>query len=166
MFTKNKEDLDEGITKNTAISKTSASSLNNSVPTIMAPGAVFTGELKAVGTVEIACEVHGNVSAKSVTIRKDGNVKGDIMGEVVVIDGTIRGTIKAVKVRLSQYARVIGTVIYKTSLSIEDGAHIEGKCQRSNATTANGNDNGEKQDFQRNVGVVSPSNAKVAKANA
>lgn len=165
MFTKNKEDLDDGVAK-TAISKTSVSSLNNGVPTIMAPGAVFTGELKAVGTVEIACEVHGNVSAKSVTIRKDGNVKGDIMGEVVVIDGTVHGTIKGTKVRLSKYARVIGTIVYNKSLSIEDGAHIEGKCQRSNATTKNGSNNGEQQGFQRNVGVVSPSNSKVAKANS
>lgn len=72
----------------------------------------------------------GNLTVKgSLTIGKNAKVKADIIGETIIINGTVKGTIKATQIlKLESTAHVVGD-IEVSRLSIEDGAIFDGKCK-------------------------------------
>ncbi len=56
-------------------------------------------------------------------------VKGEIVGDTVRVYGSVNGQIKARAVTLGKSARVVGNILHET-LSIEDGAFLDGRCKR------------------------------------
>ncbi|MFZ4126188.1 MAG: bactofilin family protein, partial [Rickettsiales bacterium] len=76
----------------------------------------------------------GNVRCKVATVRPNGRVKGDVVAELVHVYGEIEGLVKAKSVILYASARVQGTIMHE-SLSIEDGAFVDGKFKRTDKTT-------------------------------
>jgi len=105
---------------------------NNSgadIPSIIASDLKIVGNLICVGgAIEIEGEIEGNVSCGQVTIRRTGTVKGDVTAEQIQVDGEINGLVKGKDVVLAESGRVTGVIMYE-SLSVKDGAYIDGQCK-------------------------------------
>lgn len=82
------------------------------------------------GALDIAGQIEGNVRAHTISIREEGNVRGDVTAEIIYVHGKVEGVIKARNVTLYANAHVIGTIMHE-ALSVEDGAFIDGKFKRT-----------------------------------
>lgn len=86
----------------------------------------ITGEVSSAGDIEMAGEVDGNVSARSLAIAGDGRMKGMIKAETVDVKGKLDGQVDAGAFTLRATAQVTADVTY-AALVIESGAQIEGR---------------------------------------
>lgn len=98
-------------------------------PSVIASNMNVLGNIISDGVLDIDGQVDGNVRGHSVTVRPDGRIRGDLMAEDVYIYGTVDGLIKASNVTLYASAHVNGTIMHE-SLTIEDGAQVDGKLKR------------------------------------
>lgn len=105
----------------------------NAIPSIISADLNILGNLVSDGIVEVEGKIEGNLVCASATIRKTGCIKGDVVAESIQIDGEIRGLVKARHVRVSGTGKVTGVVMYET-LSIKDGAFIDGQCKNTDIT--------------------------------
>lgn len=98
-------------------------------PTIIARDLTVEGNLNSSGVIEIEGNVKGTVSSSSIILREDCFVEGAIIAETLDIRGRFEGSIKAKNINISNKARVHGEIEYE-SLSVEDGASIDGQFKR------------------------------------
>ena len=84
------------------------------------------------GKLQIDCEFEGDVTGTEVVISEQGKVRGTVAGERVTVLGKIFGGIRGKAVELKCSAHVEGD-IHHTSLSIEKGAEVTGRCRLSDA---------------------------------
>lgn len=101
----------------------------NAGKSILASDLRITGEITSTGAVEVAGEIEGNLTARSLTIGPEGSVKGTVSSETVEVKGTLDGRVSTQSFTLRASARVEADVTY-TSLVIESGAQIEGRFNR------------------------------------
>ncbi len=88
------------------------------------------GEFRFEGTLRVDCYVTGLVRSYTGTlvVTEAGEVNTDLFVPVAIIDGLVRGDIRAtVRVEMGSSAKVIGN-IETPSLRIEPGAVFEGHC--------------------------------------
>lgn len=97
-------------------------------PSIIAADLKIVGNLICGGSIEVEGEIEGNVTCGQVTIRKTGSIKGDVTAETIHVDGEVDGLVKGKGITISETGRVSGIIIYE-SLSIKDGAYIDGQCK-------------------------------------
>lgn len=98
------------------------------IPSIIASDLKIVGNLICGGSIEIEGEIEGNVTCQNVTIRRTGAINGDVTAEIIHIDGEISGLVKGKHITLSDSGRVTGVIMYE-SLSVKDGAYIDGQCK-------------------------------------
>lgn len=99
-------------------------------PSVIAGDMHVLGHIISEGMLDIDGKIDGNVRCHTASVRENGRVKGDIIAEVVHVHGSVEGLVKAKSVILYATAKVTGTVMHE-SLSIEDGAFIDGKLKRT-----------------------------------
>lgn len=92
-------------------------------------GSRITGELHFPGTVELPGYVKGRVEASEIVIEETGAVEGQIQAASITIKGRFKGDIRGGTVSLHASARITGDIVYER-LSIDSGAHLEGRCKR------------------------------------
>lgn len=119
MFTKTDKNKSE--TKNTE---------TNAVPSVISDDMNILGNIISDGYIDINGRIEGNIKCRSVTVREKGMVKGDIIADVVHVHGEVNGLIKSKSVNLHSTCRVSGVIMHE-SISIEDGAFVDGQCKRS-----------------------------------
>jgi cytoskeletal protein CcmA (bactofilin family) len=88
------------------------------------------GEFRFEGTLQVDCYITGLVRSYTGTlvVAESGEVNTNLFVPVAIIDGLVRGDIKAtVRVEMGSSAKVIGN-IETPSLRIEPGAVFEGRC--------------------------------------
>jgi cytoskeletal protein CcmA (bactofilin family) len=104
---------------------------------VLGKGSKVVGALTFTGSVEIDCEVEGEIQSKErLTIGESALVKAKVHGTDVIVRGTVIGDIVATRtLQLKKPARVSGN-ISAPSLSIEEGVLFEGKCAMAAATAA------------------------------
>lgn len=118
-----KSDIQQGKAQNKGL-------LRKGIPSIISSGLNILGNLVSDGEIEVEGRIEGNVTCTTVTIHRSGFIKGDITAESIHVNGEIKGVLKARNIKLSQYARVTGVIMYET-LSIEDGAFVDGQCKNT-----------------------------------
>lgn len=116
--------------KNNHNSSAQSAKKTPSAPTLIAMDMNILGNLFSEGITDIDGRVEGNVKAEQITIRPNGKIKGDLSAETVHVYGEVKGLIKAKSVHLYSTCRVEGIIMHE-SLSIEDGAFVDGKFKRS-----------------------------------
>lgn len=92
------------------------------------PGMHFTGEITADEGLVIEGEVEGKITSsdKNLTVGKKGQVKGDIIGNVIEVRGSIEGEIFSHElVHLYSSAVIEGTISCKR-LVMDEGAQFNG----------------------------------------
>lgn len=113
-------------------------SATETVPTIeYVPGPPpVPGEFRFEGTLRVDCYITGLVRSLNGTliVTETGEVDTDLFVAVTIIDGLVRGDIKATElVELGSSARVFGN-IETSSLRIQPGAVFEGRCHFVNTS--------------------------------
>jgi cytoskeletal protein CcmA (bactofilin family) len=101
----------------------------SSVPSIISPDLRVNGDLVCSGDIQVDGWIEGDIQSRNVVIGEGATVHGGIQGENVRICGIVNGQIRADNVTLEKSARVTGDILHK-SLSIEQGAFLEGMCKR------------------------------------
>jgi cytoskeletal protein CcmA (bactofilin family) len=105
-------------------------------PSVIAQGTHVLGNIVSDGPLDIDGQVEGNVRGDTITLRENGLIRGDVMGDTVFVYGEIDGLVKARNVILYASAVIRGVVMHE-SLSVEDGATVDGKFKRMESTEAN-----------------------------
>ena len=101
--------------------------------TIIGRGTVFEGVMKVDNSVRIDGIFKGELSCSgTLTISQSGEAYAHLEGRDIYINGIVRGTVRAEKVRLDSQARFIGDV-YASALSVSEGAVFHGSCSMESA---------------------------------
>src|SRR3954470_1312188 len=106
-----------------------------SVPSIISPDLRINGDMVCSGDIQIDGWVEGDIQSRNVTVGEAATVHGAVQAENVKICGIVNGQIRADNVVLEKTARVTGDILHK-SLSIEQGAFLEGMCKRIDSSVA------------------------------
>lgn len=102
----------------------------SAVPSVISADINLLGNVIGAGVIDLDGRIEGNIRCYSLSIRPNGKVRGDILADNVQVHGAVEGTIKARVVTLYPTARVTGTIMHE-SLTIEDGAFVDGKFKRT-----------------------------------
>ena len=96
--------------------------------TIIGRGTIFEGTMKVDNSVRIDGIFKGELACSgALTISQSGEAYAHLEGKDIYINGIVRGTVRADKVRLDSQARFIGDV-YTAALSVSEGAVFHGSC--------------------------------------
>lgn len=103
--------------------------------TIIGRGTVFEGVMKVDNSVRIDGIFKGELLCSgALTISQSGEAYAHLEGRDIYINGIVRGTVRAEKVRLDSQARFIGDV-YTGALSVSEGAVFHGSCSMETAAS-------------------------------
>ena len=96
--------------------------------TIIGRGTVFEGTMKVDNSVRIDGVFKGELSCSgALTISQSGETHAHLEGKEIYINGVVRGTVHAEKVRLDSQAHFVGD-LYTKALSVAEGAVLHGSC--------------------------------------
>jgi cytoskeletal protein CcmA (bactofilin family) len=115
--------------------------------TIIGRGTVFDGTMTVDNSVRIDGVFKGELSCSgALTISQAGEAYAQLEGKDIYINGIVRGTVRAQKVRLDSQARFVGD-IHTGALSVAEGAVFHGSCamQTANDTRESGQADGAKR---------------------
>jgi cytoskeletal protein CcmA (bactofilin family) len=104
--------------------------LKKVTPSVISADMNVLGNIISEGFLDINGRIEGNVKCDHAVIRENGKVKGDVVAQTVQIYGEVEGLVKAKHVNLYATAHVAGVIMHE-SLSIEDGAFVDGKFKRT-----------------------------------
>ena len=125
---------------------------NSTPPSILSFGLKITGNLVTAGEIQVDSVVEGDIAATKITIGERAQVRGEIVAEVVIVEGEISGSVRARQVELAHTAKVHGDICHET-LAIEAGAHVDGLLKHENFRPKAGTN-----DFDPSHETVSDSN--------
>ncbi len=96
--------------------------------TIIGRGTLFEGKMKVENSARVDGVFKGELTCSgALTISQSGEAYAHLEGKDIYINGIVRGTVHAEKVRLDSQARFIGD-IYANALSVSEGAVFHGSC--------------------------------------
>jgi len=101
--------------------------------TVIAEGLRIVGNVSADGAVQVNGQIDGDLNCTSITVSPKALINGAVKAQRVVVNGKVEGPISGEDVVLKPHAFVTGD-IQAQSLSIERGAHFEGRSLRPDAT--------------------------------
>ena len=96
--------------------------------TIIGRGTLFEGTMKVENSVRVDGVFKGELTCSgALTVSQSGEAYAHLEGKDIYINGIVRGTVHAEKVRLDSQAHFIGD-IYANVLSVSEGAIFHGSC--------------------------------------
>jgi cytoskeletal protein CcmA (bactofilin family) len=115
----------------------SPNDLPRDTASILGPSLRFKGELQADEDLLIRGKVEGSIKhSQHLTICRDGQVKADIEGQVIAVEGTVDGDLTATtSVAVMGGAKLTGDVC-APSVSIVEGANFNGSVIMDSAKPA------------------------------
>lgn len=98
---------------------------------LISTGSRFEGTVEFSNYTRFEGYIRGNLKGSTgskLVLGENGVVEGNVDGDEVIVDGFVRGDIKASsKVTISETGRVIGE-IKAPSVAIKFGGYFDGKC--------------------------------------
>src|SRR5262249_33007870 len=91
-------------------------------------GMTIVGNVECSGPAQVFGRIEGELRATDLVIGEGGQVEGSIQAQEVTINGRVKGTIRAMRVKL-QGATVEGDIIHRT-LSIDESSVFDGMSRR------------------------------------
>ena len=106
--------------------------------TIISNGVKIEGKVSSTGSIRVDGILHGDLKASgNVTVGEQGDIKGEIVADVVNIGGKVVGTINAKeKTVLESKCTLKGDILTKV-LVIEAGAKFDGKSNMADVKEYN-----------------------------
>lgn len=102
---------------------------------VLGPDVVITGNLRATADLHIEGRIEGDLDCGNLVIGADATVQGQVRAESARIAGTVEGSVAIRQLAVESSARITGDVEYET-ISLENGAHIDGRLRHSSVKTA------------------------------
>lgn len=99
--------------------------------TVIAEGTTCQGNLKGDTGVQIDGVLDGEVECGSVVIGSTGIVKGKVIGDTVYVAGTVEGEIVTKALKVKRTAQIDGDLAVSGSMSVSDGARVDGTIRMS-----------------------------------
>ena len=143
---------------------TAVGSGGQTLNTIIGKGTLFEGTMQVENSVRIDGIFKGELSCSgALTISQSGEAYAHLEGKEIYINGIVRGTVRAEKVRLDSQARFIGD-IHSAKLSISEGAVFHGSSamdidEASSENKINSTDQSSVDSNDRQDGQSSPNSA-------
>ena len=103
---------------------------NTPVPSIISFGTKIKGNILSGDVIHIDGSLEGNVVCEELIIGSRGHVYGQIKAKSLSIYGMLQGSAEAESVIIAKGARVTGDILH-SSIAVEPGALIEGRCIRA-----------------------------------
>ena len=97
------------------------------LPTIINHKTHLKGKISCEGELQIDGKINGDVTAQSLTITKNGYVKGNVKTEYLYIYGQIIGHVDAHHVHMFPHSFIEGEITHD-KITIEPDAFINGAC--------------------------------------
>ncbi len=116
--------------------KVKNSSVGKDEVTIISAGVLIEGKINSNGNIRVDGTINGNVSADgNITIGENGEVNGEVTGEIVAVGGKVIGSVSAKeKLTLEAKSYLKGDLVTKI-LVIDAGAVFEGRSQMNADST-------------------------------
>jgi len=92
-------------------------------------GTSIVGNIVCDGPAQFYGHIEGEVRGSDLLIGEGAEVVGNVIAQEVIIRGRVKGTIRAVRVKLQATGAVEGDIFHR-ALSIEDSALFEGSSRR------------------------------------
>ncbi|MBR5641485.1 MAG: polymer-forming cytoskeletal protein [Firmicutes bacterium] len=105
--------------------------------TLIGPGIKFVGNIEATEDIEINGRVEGNInSGNTITVTKEGSIRGDVAAENYVLEGVCEGNAK-----VQEFCKIgcdgsFTGELYASTLVTEDGSAFEGTLHLKPAKAA------------------------------
>jgi cytoskeletal protein CcmA (bactofilin family) len=90
----------------------------------------ITGNIDASADLHVDGTVEGDINCTSIVQGETSVISGAVVAESARLAGTVKGSISSVELIILQSARIEGDVHYE-ALTIEQGAHVEGRFSHS-----------------------------------
>lgn len=100
--------------------------------TFIGPDAIVHGDLATESQLHVDGRIDGNVRCDQLIQGIEGMVAGNIEATEARLAGTVEGAVSGGTLIIEASARIMGDVAYET-ISIEAGAHIDGRLARRSA---------------------------------
>lgn len=106
-------------------------------PCVLGPTLQFKGELYGEEDLDFQGQLEGSIEhTRSLSIGKEGSVKGNIRAKYVIIEGRVDGDVYATEsVSVRANAKVTGN-IFAPRVGIADGAHFSGRIDMNHKGVA------------------------------
>jgi cytoskeletal protein CcmA (bactofilin family) len=92
-------------------------------------GMSIVGKIECNGPAQVFGRVEGELQASDLLIGNGAQVEGTVIAQDLTIRGHVKGTVRAVRVRLQGGGAVEGDIFHR-SLSIDEGSLFEGSSRR------------------------------------
>ena len=109
-----------------------ASSVSGSTFSVLGADLCIKGDVTASTDLHIDGRIEGDIACATLVQGEASEIAGSVSARIARIAGTIRGSITAGDLVIQRSARIEGDVCYAT-LTIENGAVVEGRCPQSDA---------------------------------
>ncbi|UFH69504.1 polymer-forming cytoskeletal protein [Morganella morganii] len=105
-------------------------SLESRQPTVISKETRLTGDLEISGNLQIWGKIKGQIKARSgtVSIMQSGVVEGDIIAEILLIDGVLTGTCTAEQAEILEHGELNG-ICRASAFSIRKGGTFIGQSE-------------------------------------
>ena len=113
-----------------AIRSASSKPAARAAASIICSDMAINGSISSEGALQVDGKVDGDVVSKDITVGASGIITGEVKAEIVIVKGTIRGSIRARKVELETGCKVEGDIVH-TSLAIQANAVFEGQVKHA-----------------------------------
>ncbi|MBS0478257.1 MAG: polymer-forming cytoskeletal protein [Proteobacteria bacterium] len=97
---------------------------------VVGPDMVITGNVRAIADLHIEGRIEGDLDCGNLVLGPEAAVNGQVRAETARIAGTIEGSVAIRQLVVEAGARITGDVDYE-SVSIENGAHIDGRLRHT-----------------------------------
>ena len=104
--------------------------LNHSGRSYVGETMQLEGDLRSVGSIDVAGLINGNIYISDMTVAETGSVRGTIEAASIEVYGHVEGKISADVVIIGRSAVIKGDIFFKNTLKTEEGADIDGYIKR------------------------------------
>src|SRR5499426_2628865 len=92
-------------------------------------GMSIVGKIECNGPAQVFGRIEGEVCASDLLVGDGATIDGSVIAQDVTVCGRIKGTIRAVRVKLQNSGAVEGDIFHR-SLSIDENSQFEGSSRR------------------------------------
>lgn len=134
MFAKSKPTPESALPPSPGANKM-ATGARNTTFSILGADVVVTGNVSASVDLHIDGKVQGDLKCANLVQGQASEIKGSVIADSAKVGGMIDGSIEAKTLVIHASARITGDVTYE-SVTIEQGAHVDGKLTHRRAGVA------------------------------
>ncbi|MEE8076473.1 MAG: polymer-forming cytoskeletal protein [Candidatus Binatia bacterium] len=105
--------------------------------TVIGPGVKVTGEISGKEDLTVHGQVDGIIDLRKsqVTVSKTGNMKADVYGKIITIEGEVQGNLFGIEKIVLQPSGVVRGNMTAPRIHVEDGAQFKGNVDMESMNT-------------------------------